>query len=120
TEVPAGEFELFTIPGKNEWTVIVHKAMSQWGAYSYDAKNDVARVQAKAESLSSPVESFTIGVDDLRSESATLFLEWDRTRVPVKIEVDTVKTLVPQIEAALASDAEQKPYAQAALFYFEN
>ena len=47
TEVPAGTYELFTIPGKTEWTVIIHKNMSQWGAYSYDAKNDVARVQAK-------------------------------------------------------------------------
>ena len=34
--VPAGTYELFTIPGKDEWTVSIHKNMSQWGAYTYD------------------------------------------------------------------------------------
>lgn len=120
TEVPAGSYELFTIPGEDTWTVIVHQALSQWGAYSYDAKNDVARIEVKPVALAAPVETFAIGFADLRDESATLYLAWEKTRVPVKVEVDAVKSLVPRIEAVMASDAEQKPYAQAALFYLQH
>ncbi|MBL7866130.1 MAG: DUF2911 domain-containing protein, partial [Cyclobacteriaceae bacterium] len=31
----AGKYELFSIPGETEWTIIFQKATGQWGAYSY-------------------------------------------------------------------------------------
>jgi hypothetical protein len=121
TEVPAGSYALYSIPGRTEWTVILNQVTGQWGAYTYDAKNDIARVTAAPASLPSPVETFTIGLDDLANESAaTLSLTWENTRVSVKLEADVVGTLVPQIEAALANPGEKAPYAQAALFYLEN
>ena len=120
TAVPAGTYELFTIPGKTEWTVIIHKDMSQWGAYAYDAKNDVARIKATPIAAPMTYESFTMGFGDLHGESATLNLLWDKTRVTVKVEVDVVSVLRPQIEAVMASDAAKKPYFPAAMFYYEN
>lgn len=119
-DVPAGTYGLFSIPGENEWSVILNRIEAKdWGAYSYKAENDVARVTAKPVTLSQPVETFTIDVNDLRTESATLNLIWDRTRVPVKIEVDPMSVLKPQIEAVMASGAEKKPYFESAMFYFE-
>src|SRR5688572_4796070 len=119
TALAAGNYELFSIPGENEWTVIFHKPMSQWGAYSYDAKNDVARVTVKPVALPSPLETFTFSVSTLRDDSAILYFAWDKTRVPLQLEFDVAATLVPQIEAVMASDAPKKPYFQAAMFYFE-
>ena len=120
TEVAAGNYELFTIPNPTEWTVIIHKDSSDWGSYAYDAKNDVARIKATPIVTPAPVETFAIGISDVRDESATLYLTWENVRVPVKIEVDVKAVLVPQIEAAMASNAEKKPYAQAAMFYLEH
>lgn len=122
TAIPAGTYELFTIPGQTEWTVIVHKNMSQWGAYAYDAKNDVARITAKpAASMMNAVESFSIGFSDLHNDSATLNLTWEKTRVPLKLEVDVVGQLVPQIEAAMANPEVAKKIAfPSAMFYYEN
>lgn len=119
-DVPAGTYELFTIPNPDEWTVIIHGNQSQWGSYAYDQANDVARVTAKPEALAETVESFTIGVGDVKTKSATLYLEWAKVRVGVEIEVDVVAHVVPQIEAVLSSDAERKPYFLAAMFYYEN
>ena len=120
TAVPAGTYGLFALLGQDEWTIILNNVPNQWGAYNYDAKNDVARVTAKPMHLSEAVETFTIDINDIRDQSATLNLAWENTRVPVKLEVDVVSTLVPQIETVLASDTSKKPYVPAAMFYLEN
>ena len=115
--LPADTYELFTIPGKDQWTVIFQKAGKQWGAYTYKPENDVLRVTAKPQAVAPPVESFTIDINDLHGESATLNLIWADWRVSVPLEVDTASVLVPQLEKLMASDAPKKPYDRAALFY---
>jgi Protein of unknown function (DUF2911) len=119
-DVPAGTYALFAKLGQDEWTIILNKVSGQWGAYAYDPKNDVVRVPAKSVKLSEPVETFTIDFNDLRDDSATLNLTWERTRVPVKLQVDVVTPLVPKIEAFMASDAPKKPYVDAAMFYLDH
>ena len=49
--VPAGTYALFVLPSQEEWTVILNKAAKQWGAYEYDAEQDVARVTVIPESF---------------------------------------------------------------------
>ncbi|MDI1320869.1 MAG: DUF2911 domain-containing protein [bacterium] len=120
-DVPAGTYALFSIPGETEWTVILNKIPGQWGTYSYDAKNDIARVKAVPGKTSMTFETLSIAFNDLANESAaTLYLTWENTRVPVKIEVDVAHILVPQIEAVMASAEPKKPYFPAAMFYYEN
>ncbi len=120
TEIPAGTYELFTIPGATDWAIIIHKNMSQWGAYSYDQKNDVARIKAVPVLLPTTVESLDISFNDLRDESATLNIAWENVRVPVALTVDVKSILVPQIEAVMASGGDKLPYFPAAMYYFEN
>ncbi|MBE7539896.1 MAG: DUF2911 domain-containing protein [Opitutaceae bacterium] len=120
TPVEAGAYELYTIPGEASWTVIIHKDSSAWGAYTYDAKNDVVRIQARPEKTAAPVETFAIGISENRDGAATLFFTWERVRVPVSVEVDVKGMLLPRIEAVMASNSDKKPYAQAALFNLDN
>lgn len=120
TELPAGTYALMTIPGKSEWTVIINKGSEQWGAYKYDEKADIARFKVKPVTLSRPVESFTIEFNQLRDDSAEMDLSWDKTEIPIKVEVDYVDKLVSQIEAVMASDEKKKPYFQAAQFYYNH
>lgn len=119
TDIKAGTYELFSIPGEKEWTIIIHQDKSQWGAYSYDPVNDVARIAAKPAPLSMPVENFTIAVSDIKSNSASLNFLWAKTLVPVRVDIDVRATAVPQVEAALKAEG-RKPYFTAAMFYFEN
>lgn len=118
-DVPAGKYALYTIPGESEWTVILSKVTGQWGAYQYDAKDDQVRVAVKPAKLADLVETLEIAIGDLRDTSASLNLSWERTRVSVKLEVDVVGALKPQIEAAMAADGK-KPYLAAAMFYYEH
>jgi Protein of unknown function (DUF2911) len=116
--IDAGTYELFTIPNKDEWTIILQKPTHQWGAYAYDAKNDVARVTANPVAVADPVETFTIDISAITKDSAVLDLVWDRVRVPVKLQVDVVGLIRPKIDAAMAAPGK-KPYVQAALFYYD-
>jgi hypothetical protein len=118
--VPAGSYALFTIPGEAEWTVILSKVVDdQWGSYAYNQKDDQARIKVKSAATSEPLETMTIGVQDVRAGKANLVIAWERTKVPVEIDTDVVAKIKPQIEAAMAGSGE-KPYFAAAMFYYEN
>lgn len=119
TDVEAGTYELFTIPGRQTWFVMLQPNRTQWGSYAYDPEKDVARVPVQARSAGESLESFTIGFRNVGRNSATLEIGWDRTRVPVRIEIDVVAQVVPRIEDAMKADG-RKPYFLAAMFYFEN
>lgn len=86
-DVPAGSYALFTIPGENEWTIIIYSTTEGWGAFSYDQAKDFARFTAKPTKLGQMAESFAIGIDHLRDDSAIINLDWDHTRVSFPIEV---------------------------------
>ncbi|MEJ0090828.1 MAG: DUF2911 domain-containing protein [Limisphaerales bacterium] len=119
-EIPAGTYALMTIPGEDEWTIIINKGAEQWGAYQYDEKKDVVRFKARPITLGRPIDTFTIEFNQIRDESAYLNLVWDKTVVPIKLEIDLTEKLVPQIETVMTSDEKQKPYYQAALFYYNH
>jgi hypothetical protein len=106
-DVAAGTYALFTIPAEGEWTVILNNVTGQWGSYAYNAANDVTRISVKPTALPNPIDTFSIGVSNLSAEgSATLYLMWEKVRVPVEIKTDLAGMLVPKIEAVMASDAE--------------
>lgn len=79
--VPAGTYALFTIPGDGEWTVILNRGAKQWGAFKYDAGQDVARVDVQTRS-GSHVEA----LDFVPGENEIL-LRWERLQVPIPIRV---------------------------------
>jgi len=118
--VPAGSYALFTIPGEAEWTVILSKVVDgQWGSYAYDQKDDQARIKVKSVATSEPLETMTIGLQNMRAGKANLVIAWEKTKVPIEIDTDVVTKIKPQIEAAMAGSGE-KPYFAAAMFYYEN
>ena len=118
-EVPAGQYELFTVPGEEEWIVILTRDRGQWGSYGYDPGDDVVRVTTVPTVLGSPAESFTMAFEDVGTASAQLTISWDRTKVAVPIDIDLATTVIPQLERAVRSEG-RPPYFLAAMFYFEN
>ena len=80
TDVKAGTYSLFTIPGNGEWTVILNGKLNQWGAYSYDKSADVARVKATASTDGKSLEAFSIAFKDADG-GAHMVMGWGNTRV---------------------------------------
>ena len=120
--VPAGAYALFTIPGEDEWTIILSKNTKLWGAYGYDQKDDLARFTVSPRTLGEPVETFTIELGRIRDDSAAIYLVWDKTLVPLKLDLEIVPELLPKIEAAMSAPGDKSPSLcyQAASFYYDH
>ncbi len=87
-ELPAGRYTLWTIPGPDAWTVIFNGKLYGWGVgwggkASRDPGADILEVRVPVETLSTPVEQFTIAFEG--DNPAALTLSWDRTRVAVPL-----------------------------------
>lgn len=117
--VDSGKYELFTIPGKNEWEIILQKNHNQWGSYKYNPENDVVRFVVTPIERSENIETFTISLDDIGSDYGVLNISWENIVVPIEIKIDLKRTVIPKLEKALERDG-RRPYFQAAMFYFEN
>lgn len=92
-DVRAGTYGLFLALAKDgPWTWILSKNSSGWGAYQYDEKDDVLRVAVQPQEA--PFTEFlTYGFDERLSNSSTAFLQWEKKRVPLKIDVPNVNEL---------------------------
>ena len=77
--VPAGKYTLWTLPTSTGWKLIINKQTGQWGTM-YDPAQDLVRVDAKVETVATPVEQFTIAF-----EGGTMTLTWDKTKVSVPL-----------------------------------
>ena len=121
-DVPAGEYAFYTIPGKDEWTIVLSKNLKLWGAYGYKPDSDELRVTVKPTTLPNPVETFTIGFADLKDDGATITLDWEKTHVPVALTTNTMEKVDQEITAALKNPSDLKPvfYYQAASFYYDH
>lgn len=79
--LPAGKYALFTIPNEKEWTIIINKDYNQQGAYNYDEKKDVLRVNVKPKKTEQFVETFTI-----IPEKDRVTLKWENTEVAFRVQ----------------------------------
>ena len=101
TALPAGTYGLFTIPGKNEWTIVINKGAKLWGAYEYKPAEDVLRVKATAAAAPF-TERLTFTFANVGTESADVVLAWEKLQVSFPIKVDAVGRTIGKAREAVA------------------
>jgi len=79
--IKAGTYTLFTIPGDDEWTIIINSDVNTWGSYNYSESKDIARVSAKVSEGDENLEAFSIAFAD-----GNMHLGWGKTRASVSIK----------------------------------
>jgi hypothetical protein len=118
--LPAGSYGLFTIPGANEWTIILNTNSKGWGSFDYKEAEDVVRFKVAPETTGTTTETFTIAIDDITAQTATIYLKWGKTKVKIPISTDIKPIVRAQIEAATsAATVNPNVYQTAATFYLE-
>jgi hypothetical protein len=87
-DVAAGSYSIYSVPGRQEWTIIVNRSTEQWGHESqYTAQvqaQEVGRFRTPAEATEQHVETFTIRAEPPQN-TERLVMEWEHTRVRMPI-----------------------------------
>ncbi len=79
-QIPAGMYGFFTIPGREEWVLILNKRYDQHLADDYQESEDLVRMSVRPEALEEEVQRLTYQI--IGSEnSGSLVLSWDTVRV---------------------------------------
>lgn len=86
-EVPRGKYGLFTIPGENEWTIILNKTWDQWGAFNYDESQDLLRFNVKPHK-NDFTERLLITFEYVSPYSANIVIEWNELEIPFLVETN--------------------------------
>ena len=80
-----GTYSLFTIPGRESWTIIINKELGLWGAFDYNAEMDVFREVVPASKEDQVSEVFTIMFEEVENDSTSVILRWDKTKVQIPL-----------------------------------
>jgi hypothetical protein len=81
TEVSAGTYGFFTIPGRESWTLIINKIYDQHLADDYEESEDVVRLTVSPIELENPVQRLTYEVDAISDTEGSISLSWDKVKV---------------------------------------
>jgi hypothetical protein len=83
--VPAGKVSIYTLPGEDQWKLILNKQTGQWGT-EYSEAQDLARVDLTKKTLSAPVDQFTIAIEP-QTGGGVLKFSWETTELSVPFTV---------------------------------
>jgi len=124
-DVPKGTYAFYTIPGKESWTAILSKNTKLWGAYGYDAKDDLLRWTVKPEAKEGKgTEHMSFFLIPTGEGKARAELHWEKLRIAFGIEVDVHGAYRKLVLDAIAKAKPDEPkdgvlYFQAAQYYFK-
>ena len=117
TDLKAGTYAIFSIPQKDEWEVVFYTEYQGGGAPAeLDESKVAARVKAEIFPIEMDIQSFTITVDDITTNSAVIGIMWEKTYVGVPFEVPTDATVSAAIDKIMAGPGAGD-YYQAAVYY---
>ncbi|PYJ10926.1 MAG: hypothetical protein DMF06_04615 [Verrucomicrobia bacterium] len=112
-----GIYGLHMIPTADSWTVIFSNMSSAWGSYTYKQEEDALRVEVKPRP-SEMEEALEYEFEDLKMDSATITMKWEKLAVPVKITINDAEATLTNIRNQMRGRAQYEWQApnQAAQF----
>ena len=115
----AGTYALYTKPGQEQWEVYFYTDTNNGGLPAeWDDSKVAAKVAVPTVEMPMAVETFTITVDDLTNNGASLGMLWEDTYVGVPFEVPTTEKAMESIQAVMSGPSPNQYFA-AASYYLE-
>jgi hypothetical protein len=118
-KVKAGEYALYTIPGRESWEIILNTGASAWTAEGFPKEFDVARFKIRPSFIDGDCQTFTILVTDITFNTCKIEMIWEKTRVVLPVVARSAEQIEANIDKAL-NHPPMIPYYQTASYYFES
>jgi tetratricopeptide (TPR) repeat protein len=100
-----GIYGLHMIPTADSWTVIFSKMSSAWGSYTYKQEEDALRVNVKPRP-NEMEEALEYEFEELKPDSATVTLKWEKLAVPFKVAINDTEVTVANIRNQMRGRAQ--------------
>jgi hypothetical protein len=116
-DVKAGEYQIVTIPGADEWQVMLHSEMIGGNMGNYKEENVVAKATVKAMKMDNSVERMTFQISDISADntSANIHFAWANTTWKLPVSVDFHEAVMKDIAAK--TQVNPQNYVAAANYY---
>ena len=87
TKLKKGRYTMYAIPDQDKWTIIFNKETDIWGAFQYDAKKDVLRIDVPVQKAAEAAEAFTMQFEK-DTNGISLAIVWDnvKTNIPFNFQ----------------------------------
>ena len=91
------------MPGESQWQFVINSQGEQWGAFSHDAKLDVAKFDAVPQS-GPDSEWLQFTITPTGEGKATVEVAWEKLRVGFPVEIDVRKLVWAEIDKVLGDN----------------
>lgn len=116
-----GKYSVYTIPKIESWEVIFYLSTDNWGLpENWNDAYVVLKTTVKEDALPTPVETFTIGINNIDPNSAYLEMAWENSHVALKFEVPTAKLATASIQKTLAGPTWNDYYTASQYLFQSN
>jgi hypothetical protein len=86
--LPKGKYGFFTIPTKDDWTVMINKNWDQHGKDEYDEKDDVIRFRVTPKISEDIQEHLEYKVTKTGDNSGTISMNWEKVTIQFPFEIN--------------------------------
>ncbi len=86
--LPAGKYGFFTIPSKDEWTIIFNSNWDQHGKDDYNEKDDVIQFKVKPMISEEVTEHLEYKVNKVSDNEGSISLVWEKVSISFNFQVN--------------------------------
>ena len=121
-KLKAGTYALYTIPNKEEWTVILSDNIELWGADGYEEKDDVTRFTVNPTKTPEFVERlrFLISENPKDPNVGIITLQWENLQIAFDVKTDIKEQAEAAIQAKLDESKNTWRYLMQAASFYKN
>jgi hypothetical protein len=85
--IPAGKYALFTIPGKDTWTVIMNSNWQQHLTDAYDSSDDAGRMTITPRVVEENQERLQYAIRVHNTTEASIIFRWERLELSIPVRI---------------------------------
>ncbi len=87
TSISKGKYAIFTIPGKEEWTIIINKNWNQHLTDDYLLQEDVVRIKVKPIQQNKITERLQYFIEDDKNGNGKIAIAWELLWIEFKLNI---------------------------------
>jgi hypothetical protein len=86
-KIKKGRYTMYAIPYADKWTIVINKDTDTWGAFKYDEKKDIVRIDVPVIKQTESIEYFVMMFEKV-TNVINLIIAWDDVKVELPIALN--------------------------------